>query len=165
MTPTYNGVDTNSVDAFRATCTNSSGATQPEYFADHMATASIYASLIDPRDQQIVYIDAYTIDYLSSADSPGAPLIQSDTRANSISFGVSSATPTLAATVTLELVDLIRKNEYTADVKSAPSYLNNYAATYTFKGHNRSGAPFTFTSRTNFQIGPFNYCPPGFQPM
>lgn len=168
ITPTYNGVNTSSVDAAQNLCTDPSGTTQLEYFADHTATVSISANLINPSNvikQLIVYIDSYTIDYQASADSAGAPSIQSDTRNKTISFIVSSATPSPVASITVELVDLLRKNQYNTDALTAPSFLNNYTATYTFMGHSENGVPVTFTSQTDFQIGKFNYCPAGFQPM
>lgn len=166
ITPVYNGKDTSSVDAFRDVCTNSSGAMQPEFFADHTANASIFARLINSNDfsQLTVHIDGYTIDYISSADSPGAPSIQPDTRADTIVFEVSSQIQVLAATDTVELADLVRKNKYMEDLVTSPIQPNNYTVTYTFRGHSGNGEAFTFTSRTNIQIADFNYCPSGFLP-
>lgn len=163
ITPTYNGANFFSIDVVRTNCTDGS-LTQPEYFADHTATASISASLINPSNiikQMTVYIDSYTITYNSHADSPGAPPIQSDTREKTISFIVSGASTTPVA-VTVSLVDLIRKNQYYSTVGGG---LNNYTATYTFQGHNENGAPFAFNAQTDFQIGSFNYCPSGFTPI
>jgi hypothetical protein len=166
ITPTYNGVNTSSVDAVQNICTNAStGQTQPEYFADHTATVSIIANLINPSNvikQMTVYIDSYTIDYQSSADSAGAPAIQSDARNKTTSFIVSSPTPSSVASITVELVDLIRKNKYSTDALTASSFLNNYTATYTFSGHSENGVPLTFSAQTDFQIGAFNNCPAGF---
>ncbi len=164
ITPTYNGSNTPSVDVVQNVCTNSNGTsaqTQPEYFADHMAMVSLDARLINPSNvvrQMTVYLDGYTIDYASSSDSPGAPPIQSDTRAKTISFVVSGATTT-SSSFSVEFVDLIRKNQYFSDTGGT---LNNYTATYTFQGHSENGVPMTFSAKTDFQIGNFNYCPAGF---
>jgi hypothetical protein len=166
ITPSYNGNTTSSVDSVQNSCTNDSGATsQPEYFADHMATASITASLLNTSNiimPMTAFIDSYTITFTSSADSPTAPAIQPDTRAMTISFIASSGTQTSATDVSVELVDLIRKNQYSATAGGA---LNNYTATYTFSGHTEHGEQFTATSQTNFQIGNFNNCPDGFTPL
>lgn len=168
ITPMYNGVTTSSVDAVGNICTSvSSTQTQPEYFTDHMATASLSAQLINPSSivkQMTVTLDSYTIDYRSSADSPAAPPIQSDTREKTISFVVSAETTSTSFSV--EFVDLIRKNKYFSDVTggtfagSVP--LNNYTATFTFQGHSENGVPITFSAQTDFQIGDFNECPDGF---
>jgi len=163
ITPTYNGENSFSVDSVQSNCTNGT-TTQAEYFADHTATALISASLINPSNiiqQMTVYIDSYTITYSSHADSPGAPLIQSDTREKTMSFIVSGA-DTTSVSVTVSLVDLIRKIQYYNNVGGA---LNNYTATYTFQGHSENGVPFTLTAQTDFQIGSFNYCPSGFTPI
>jgi hypothetical protein len=112
-----------------------------------------------------VYIDSYTIDYSSHADSPGAPAIQSDAREKTISFIVSSSSTTAAATqanVTVSLVDLIRKNQYLSNVGGR---LNNYTATYTFQGHSENGEHFTFNAQTDFQMGSFIYCQSGYWPI
>ena len=169
ITPTYNGANTSSVDAFQDVCTNGT-VTQAEFFTDHMATASISASLINPSNlikQMTVYIDSYTINYQNSLDSPGAPPIQPDTRQNTISFIVSSGTATALASFSVEFVDLIRKYQYLNDMltggfTSAPAYINNYTAIYTFAGHSENGVPFTFSAQTDFQIGDFNNCPAGY---
>jgi len=163
ITPTYNGGNSFSIDAVRTNCTDGS-KTQPEYFADHTATASISASLINPSNiinKLTVYIDSYTITYSSHADSPGAPPIQADTREKTISFIVSGEGPA-SVEATLSFVDLIRKNQYYNNVGGG---LNNYTATYTFQGHSENGVQFTFNAQTDFQIGSFNYCPSGFTPI
>jgi len=157
ITPTYNGKSTLSVDSVQTNCTNST-LTKPEYFADHSATALISASLIkssDPVNKMTVFIDSYTVTYQSHADSPGAPAIQADTREKTISLLVSGEAPA-SVEVTVTLVDLIRKIQY------GGVGLNNYTATYTFKGHNENGAQFTFNTQTDFEIGNFNNCPDGF---
>jgi hypothetical protein len=168
ITPTYNGGTTSSVDVVQNICTSaSSGQTQPEYFADHMATATLIAGLINQSSivkQLTVTLDSYTIDYRSSADSPGAPPIQSDTREKTVSFIVSAETTSTSFPV--EFVDLIRKNQYLSDVTggtfTGPVPLNNYTATFTFQGHSENGVPITFSAQTDFQIGDFNVCPDGF---
>jgi hypothetical protein len=166
ITPAYNGVTTSSVDAVQNSCTIDNGATsQSEYFADHTATASITASLINPSNiisTMTAFIDSYTLTFTSNADSPAAPPIQPDTRAMTFSFIASNATQTAATNVSVELVDLIRKNQYSSVAGGA---LNNYTATYTFSGHTEHGEQFTVTSQTNFQIGNFNNCPDGFTPL
>jgi hypothetical protein len=166
ITPSYNGNTTSSVDAVQNSCTNDNGATsQSEYFADHTATASITASLLNTSNiitPMTAFIDNYTITYTGNADSPAAPSIQPDSRAMTFSFIASNTTQTSATSISVELVDLIRKNQYSAAVGGA---LNNYTATYTFSGHTEHGEQFTATSQTNFQIGNFNNCPDGFTPL
>jgi hypothetical protein len=166
ITPSYNGATTSSVDSVQNSCTNDNGTTsQPEYFADHTATASITASLLNTSNiitPMTAFIDSYTITFAGSADSPTAPAIQPDTRSMTFSFIASNATQTAATSVSVELVDLIRKNQYSA---AAGGALNNYTATYTFSGHTEHGEQFTATSQTNFQIGNFNNCPDGFTPL
>jgi len=109
-----------------------------------------------------VYIDGYTVTYTSHADSPGAPPIQSDVRNVSFSFIVTSATSTSVGSATVELVDLIRKDQYFLNTGGA---LSNYTASYIFRGHGENGVQFTFGAQTDFQIGGFNYCPAGFTPI
>lgn len=162
--PYYNGGYTSSVDTVPTFCTNGTN-TQYEHFADHQATASITASIINPSnviEPMTAFIDSYTITFNRNADSPGAPSIQSDTREVTFSFIVNDSTEALVAEITVELVDLIRKGQYySATVGS----LNNYTATYVFSGHTENGEQFTVTSKTNFQIGSFNNCPDGFWPI
>ncbi len=165
ITPSYNGANTFSVDTVRSYCISSGTSTQLEYFADHVATASISASLLNPSniiEPMTAFLDSYTITYTSNADSPGAPPVQPDTREMTFSFIVSGSTATAAASVSVEFFDLIRKNQYYSDTGGA---LNNYTATYTFSGHTEHGEQFTATSQTNFQIGNFNYCPDGYTPL
>jgi hypothetical protein len=171
ITPTYNGSNSSSVDVVRNVClSTNSTQTQPEFFADHGATALISASLINPSsaiNQMTVYIDRYTLDYQSNADSPGAPPIQPDTREMTFSFIVSGATTTQVS-VPVSFVDLTRKSKYYSDVTtggfaSQTSYLiNKYTATYTFEGHSENGVPITFSAQKDFQIGSFDNCPDGF---
>jgi hypothetical protein len=171
ITPTYNAVSTTSVDAVQDTCVSGS-STQAEYFADHGATVSISARLINPGNiikDMTVSLDRYTINYSSTADSPGAPLIQADSREMALSFLVSGAS-TVSMETSATFVDLVRKNKYLADMQSgvyqsSPGYLNNYIATYTFEGHSENGVSFTVTAQSTFQIGSFNYCPAGYNPQ
>jgi hypothetical protein len=161
ITPSYNGANTFSVDSVANFCTNGT-TTQLEYFADHVATASFSASLLNPSniiEPMTAFMDSYAITYTSNADSPGAPPIQPDTREMTSSFIVGGSTTTTVASVQVEFFDLIRKNQYYSD---AGGTLNNYAATYTFSGHTENGYKFTVTSQRDFQIGSFNYCPDGY---
>jgi hypothetical protein len=171
ITPTYNAVSTTSVDAVQDTCVSGS-STQAEYFADHGATVSISARLINPGNiikDMTVYIDRYTIDYTRNADSPSAPPIQADSREMALSFMVSGDS-TVSVETSATFVDLVRKNKYLADMQSgayqsSPGYLNNYIAAYTFEGHSKNGVSFTVTAQSAFQIGSFNYCPAGYNPL
>ena len=171
ITPTYNAVSTTSVDVVQDTCVSGS-ATQAEYFADHAATVSISARLINPGNiikEMTVYIDRYTINYTRNDDSPGAPPIQADSREMALSFLVSGAN-TVSMETSATFVDLVRKNKYLADMQSGTyqsslGYLNNYIATYTFEGHGENGVSFTVTAQSTFQIGSFNYCPAGYNPQ
>lgn len=161
ITPTYNGADTYSVDVVRSNCLSSDGTIHAEYFADHGATVTINAGLINPsntNNQMKASIDRYTIEYHSLADSPGAPPVQSDTREKTVDF-VLSGTATTSVNMSVVFVDLLRKQQYLSDVPSGS--LNNYTATYLFEGHGENGQLFTFSANTNFQIGSFNNCPSG----
>jgi hypothetical protein len=164
ISPFYNDAYTSSVDVVQNSCSNGT-TTQSEFFADHVAIASINAGLLNSSNimgPMTVFLDGYTITYNGNTDSSGAPPIQPDTREMSVSFIVSSATPTLAASLTVELVDLIRKDQYYTVFGGG---LNNYTATYTFSGHTENGYHFTITSQRDFQVGSFNYCPDGYSPL
>jgi len=171
ITPTYNAVNTTSVDAVQDTCVSGS-STQAEYFADHGATVSINARLINPGNiikDMNVSLDRYTINYNSTADSPGAPPIEVDSREMTLSFLVSGAS-SVSVETSATFVDLVRKNKYLADLQSgvyqsSPGDLNNYIATYTIEGHSENGVHFTITAQSAFQIGSFNYCPAGYNPQ
>jgi hypothetical protein len=171
ITPTYNGVDTTSVDAVQDTCVSGS-STQAEYFADHGATVLFNVRLINPGNiikDMTVSLDSYSINYSSTADSPGAPPIQADSREMAISILVSGSS-TVSVETSATFVDLVRKNQYLADLQSgvyqsSPGDLNNYIATYTFVGHSENGVSFQVTAQSAFQIGSFNYCPSGFNPL
>jgi hypothetical protein len=160
IVPTYNGINTSDVDAVRDMCPSGT----LEYFADHMATATITANILNPaiNPSETVHIDGYTIDYVSLADSPNAPPIQRYVGNESLSFTVSG-NGTAQVTGTVEFVDLIRKVQYIQDLtsgsyQSSAAYLNNYEATYTFEGHTDSGSNFTFSASASFEIGDFNNC-------
>ncbi len=157
IVPTYNGKDTYSVDAYQQICTAGPPVVY-EYFADHGATVTITTSLIDPLTTSpgILYVEKYTVAFVRSTDSIGAPPILSDTR-----FDVISIVPSGTTTASVILVDLIRKNKYRTDIDSGlytSNILNNYTAIYTFEGHNQYGTAFSFQVQTPFQIGSFNYC-------
>jgi hypothetical protein len=77
--------------------------------------------------------------------------------------GIGISTVTVSG---LTLVDLVRKLQYQDDVlsgrySSAPAYINNYTAVYTFYGKNDFGENFTIKATMNFQIGDFDYCSAG----
>jgi hypothetical protein len=171
ITPTYNAVNTTSVDAVQDTCVSGS-STQAEYFADHGATVSISARLINPGNiikEMNVSLDRYTINYNSTADSPGAPPIEVDSREMTLNFLVSGAS-SVSVETSATFVDLVRKNKYLADLQSgvyqsSPGDLNNYIATYTIEGHSENGVHFAITAQSAFQIGSFNYCPAGYNPQ
>jgi hypothetical protein len=166
IVPTYNGEDTYSVDAFQQVCSEGPPPVY-EYFTDHQATVTITATLINPNttfQPGTLYIEKYTVEFRRSADSIGAPPIQSDTRYKTIVI-TPPLTGTGATTVTdtVILVDLLRKDQYATDVlsgqySSGPAYINNYTAIYTFEGKNEYGDSFTFKAQTDFQIGSFDNC-------
>jgi hypothetical protein len=175
ITPTYNDANIYSVDVVQSSCQDLSNASiiEDEYYADHGATVSISASLINPSNtvnQMTVTIDRYTITYQRSPDSSDAPPIQSDTREKTLTFTIIGE-DTTTADFSTTFFDLIRKERYYDDVVSGEysagkTFLNNnYTATYTFSGHAENGVPFSFTSQTDFQIGSFNNCPAGFSPI
>jgi hypothetical protein len=164
--PTYKGANTSSVDAFQDIC---SAGPPPVYevFTDHSATVTINARLLNPNttfQPGTLYIEKYTVEFRRSADSIGAPPIQSDTRYNSIIITPPTGTGVTTVTDTIILVDLIRKDKYATDMLSGmytsagSAYLNNYTATYTFYGKNQFGDSFSFTAQVDFQIGDFDNC-------
>lgn len=164
--PTYNNVDTYSVDTFQQVC---DVGPPPEYeiFTDHSATATISARLLNPGttfQAGTLYVEKYTVEFRRSTDSIGAPPIESDTRYKSIIITPpTGGTGANTVTDTVILIDLIRKDKYRTDMlsnmfTSAAAFLNNYTATYTFEGKNQFGDTFSFTAQTDFQIGSFDYC-------
>ena len=77
----------------------------------------------------ILYIEKYTVEYKRSADSIGAPPIESDTRYTTIVIVPPAATGTSTVEVSSILVDLLRKDKYASDVTSGQygygtSYIN-----------------------------------------
>lgn len=164
ITPTYKGANTSSVDVFQQTC---SAGPPPvyEYFADHSATATLSLRLLNPNTTYqpgTLYIEKYTVEFRRSADSIGAPPIQSDTRYKTIIIAPPTGTSISTVETTAVFVDLVRKNQYAIDVLSGrysfgPAYINNYTASYTFEGQSLGKAIKIF-GQTNFQIGSFDYC-------
>jgi hypothetical protein len=121
------------------------------------------ARLINPNttfQAGTLYVEKYTVQFRRSSDSIGAPPIQSDTRYTTIVIPAPAGTGVTTVEDTVILVDLIRKDQYKADVTSGQynSDLNNYTALYTFEGKNEYGENFSFKAQTNFQIGNFDYC-------
>lgn len=166
ITPTYNGANTSSVDAFQDICSAGPPAVY-EKITDHSATVTITATLLNPNPQitpGTLYIDYYTVEYRRSQDSIGAPPIESDTRYDTIVVTPpQSGTGSTTTTFTAIFVDLIRKAKYSSDTfggaySSSLAYLNNYTATYTFVGHNQYGKSFSFMAQVDFQIGDFDNC-------
>jgi hypothetical protein len=165
IVPTYNGEDTYSVDAFQQVCSEGPPP-EYEYFTDHQATVTITATLINPNttfQPGTLYIEKYTVEFRRSADSIGAPPIQSDTRYKTIVITPPTGTGETTVTDTVILVDLLRKDQYATDVLSGQysygsAYINNYTAIYTFKGKNEYGDSFSFKAQTDFQIGSFDNC-------
>jgi len=165
---------TDSVDVVQDQCPSSTGTTFPEYFADHEALVTIRASLINQNatiQPATLTVEYFTIQYISSTDSIGAPPVELDTVYQTIVItpptpaALVTPTPTLPVppTTTLAQVvffDLLRKQQYLAAVGGPFSthIVNNYTAVYTFFGKNDHGDNFTFTAQTNFQVGDFNNC-------
>jgi hypothetical protein len=162
---TYNGSNTYSVDAFQQVCTAGPPPTY-EFFADHSATVTIIARQINPNSTFTpgkLYIEKYTIEYRRSNDSIGAPPIETFTVYQTIAINSPIGTTAAATIETVLLLDLIRKDQYNADVTSGQyssglAYLNNYTAIYTFEGQNEYGVHFTVKTQMPFQIGSFNNC-------
>lgn len=165
IVPTYFGNSTSSVDAFQDVC---SAGPPPvlEKFADHQATVTINATLLNPNSTfqpGILYIEKYTITYERSTDSIGSPPIESDTRFVSITITPPAGASVSTVTATVEFLDLKRKDQYSSDMlsggfSSGSAFLNNYTATYTFEGKNQFGDRFSFKVQTDFQIGDFDNC-------
>jgi hypothetical protein len=164
--PTYNNVNTNSVDAFQGVC-DVGPPIKYEVFTDHTATVTVSARLLNPNSTfqaGTLYIEKYTVEFRRSTDSIGAPPIESDTRYKSIIITPPTGAGTNTVTDTVILVDLIRKDKYRSDMLSGmftsagAAYLNNYTAIYTFEGKNQFGDSFSFTAQTDFQIGNFDNC-------
>ena len=165
ITPLYLGDNTYSVDIVPDVC-DPGPPPEAETFTDHGATLTMTARLINPNTTFQVgtlYVEKYTVQFRRSSDSIGAPPIQSDTRYDTIVIPAPAGTGVTTVEDTVILVDLIRKDQYKADVTSGQynsglAYLNNYTALYTFEGKNEYGEKFSFKAQTDFQIGNFNYC-------
>jgi hypothetical protein len=161
----YNGVATNSVDAFPDQC-GTPPATTPEFFADHQATVTFTARLLNPDatfQAGKLYIEKYTVELRRSTDSLGAPPIESDTRYNTIEIPAPIGASEVTVTTNIILVDLLRKDQYAVDMlsgrySSGQAYLNNYTAIFTFYGQNQFGENFKIKTQMDFQIGNFNNC-------
>jgi hypothetical protein len=161
----YLGEATNSVDAFQGLC-GVPPATTPEPFADHQATVTFTARVLNPNatiPMGKLYIEKYTVEFRRSSDSIGAPPIESDTRYQTIEIPAPIGAGEVTVTTDIILVDLKRKGWYAEDItsgrySSGPAYLNNYTAIYTFYGQNEFGENFKVQTQMNFQIGNFNNC-------
>lgn len=104
-------------------------------------------------------MERYTVEYRRSADSIGAPPIETDERYHTIVITPPTGNEVSTVTTTVILVDLKRKRKYYDDIStSGGNFLNNYTAIYTFYGQNEFGTPFSFKATTNFQIGNFDNC-------
>lgn len=166
ISPYYQNVNnlTSSVDIVQSTCTF--GETEyPEYFADHSSIIDINARLINPNppiQPGTLYIEKYTIKFIRSNDSIGAPPIESDTRYQTIVvYPPSSGTGSTNTKTIGVLVDLIRKEKYLKDILSGQYNSNlphNFTAVYTFEGKNQYGKSFCAVATTSFQIGSYDYC-------
>jgi hypothetical protein len=166
ITPVSLGSNTNPVDAFQDICDEGPPQVR-EKITDHSATLTLTARLINPNttfQAGTLYVEKYTIKFSASSDSINAPPIQPDMEPQTIVIPAPTGTGLTTVKDTVILVDLIRKEQYKADVTSGQynsfgqDYLNNYTALYTFTGKNEYGENFTFEARTNFQIGKFDNC-------
>jgi hypothetical protein len=165
ITGTYNGADIYSVDTFQQVCSAGPPPTY-EYFADHAATVSITARLVNPSAKftpGTLHIQKYRVEYRRLNDSIGAPPIETFIGYPSIDITPPVGTATTTTVFTAMLVDLLRKDQYAADVTSGQysaglAYINNYTAVYTFEGVNDFGTHFSFQAMLTFQIGAFNNC-------
>ena len=164
--PSYLGNNAYSVDVVQQICDEGPPPVF-EAFADHGATVTITARLLNPNAQispGLLHIEKYTVEYRRSNDSLGAPPIESDTRFNSIAIAPPIGTGTSTVITSAILVDLLRKEKYLTDVTSGQfssglAFINNYTALYTFEGKNDFGKSFSFKAQADFQIGNFDYCP------
>ena len=164
--PTYNGEDTDSVDSFQNVCDDGPPPVY-EYFANHGAQFVILARLANPDttfQPGNLYIEKYTIKYFRSADSIGAPPIETDVRYVTMKITpLQTGTGTSVDIYSGVLVDLVRKDKYSSDMlsgsySSSLAYINNYTAVYKFEGKNDFGEKFTIEAQTDFQIGNFINC-------
>lgn len=167
ITPTYNGKNSSSVDVVQQTCTPATATTPAkfEYMADHGATLTLNAKLLNPNTKfqpGTLTVEKYTVEYRQTTDSIGAPPIETMVRYNT--FTITPPTGNAVSTVTISgilLVDLARKAQYYTNVTSGQyttNILNSYTAIYTFEGQDQVGTRFSFVVQTNFQIGSFDNC-------
>ena len=159
----YNGAATNSVDAFRDQCGIPPNTTD-EFFSYHQATVTFTARLINPNatfQAWNLHIKKYTVIFIPSTDSIGAPPIEFDPIFETIHIPAPVGNGEVTVTTTLMLVDLTRKKQYAKDILSGiypPSDINHYTATFTFEGVNDDGVKFTTEATMDFYIGNFNNC-------
>jgi hypothetical protein len=161
VTPTYLDNNTNSVDAFQDFCGD-----EYEVFQNHAANVTISARFVNPSATYApgnLYIEKYTVQYRRSADSIGAPPIETYIGYQTIVIPQPSAQGSMEVTQTLVFVDLLRKDQYAQDMwsgqySSGLSYINNYTATYILEGKNELGEEFKIKANAEFQIGNFNNC-------
>lgn len=166
ITPIYNGKNSSSVDVVQQVCDSTVTPVKYEYMADHGATLAINARLINPNSKfqpGLLTIEKYTITFQRSTESAsiGAPPIESMVRYETFTITPPAGTAVSTATLSVSLVDLLRKAQYYTNVTSGQyttSILNNYNATYTFEGQDQIGTRFSFVVQTPFQIGSFDNC-------
>jgi len=164
ISPKYSDTETSSVDAFQDVCDPGPPA-KYEFFADHGADIIIRARLVNPDTTFLIgnlYVEKYTIKYFRSADSIGAPPIETDVR-----YVTMKITPPQSGIGTSLVIypgvflDLKRKMQYAEDIVSGrytSDSLNNYTAVYKFEGKNDFGEKFSFEAQKDFQIGNFDNC-------
>jgi hypothetical protein len=155
-----------SVDAFQDVC-DPGPPEVLETFADHQATVTFTARLVNPDTTFQVgnlYIEKYTVEFRRSTDSISAPPIESDKRFQTITITAPVGSGTSTVTMSgLILVDLVRKVQYANDMLSGryganAFVINNYTAIYTFYGKNDFGKEFKIKATMNFQISDFDNC-------
>ena len=167
ITPTYLGNNTNDVDANQDVCTPGPPPTL-EKFTDHTAAVAVNLQLMNPTTTQIpptLFVESYTIEYIRSNDSLGAPPIETYTGFSSFSVIPPTGTAVSTVTTTLLFVDVPRKEKYWQDMLSgafsaitgSPSFINNYTAIYTIQGQ-IEGKEITITGTQFFSIGDYDNC-------
>jgi hypothetical protein len=136
-----------------------------EKFTDHSALAAISVRLMNPNASvppPPLFIESFTIEYRRSNDSIGSPPIESDSRSTTFSITPPTGTDISTVTNTVIFVDVPRKDKYHQDMlsgifTSAPSFINNYTAIYTFQGQVK-GKTVTIHGTQEFSIGDYNNC-------
>ncbi len=156
--------ETNMVDAFPDVCDD--GKAEP--FFDHTAKITVFATLTSPDikvQPGTIHITDYTIDFVRSDDSVGAPPIEQFHDFATVSLTPPSIGLTGGSTSVLftgMLVDIQKKLQYVSDLQSGQftsiGTLNRYTAVYTFHGQNDYGANFSFKVNVPFQIGNYDNC-------